>query len=116
VPATLQLNLYRSKTTVKPWAVFVAATGQFNYNFAATIFGEKNKDFVNRTGISTIYSIGYTSNKFSFSALYRMNMNELFISDNIYKFDNGNQHNDYSKLDKILGNKHLFGISISYIY
>ena len=115
LPATLQLNL-KTKKAISPWAVFLAGTGQFNYNMNASVFGEKRSDFVNPTGISALYSIGYTDNKLSFSIYCRQNFSDLFIRDNILTFDNKNPYNDYKKLDRILENKLQFGAALTYYF
>jgi len=116
LPATLQLNLFKSKNSISPWAVYIAGTGQFNYNIDASFFGKKSSDFVNQTGISALYSIGYTNNSFSFSIYCRQNFNDLFIRNNIMKYDNKNSYNDYKKLDRIMQNNLLFGAALTYYH
>ena len=117
LPLTLQLNLIPfTKALIKPYSVFVAATGQFNYNINGTCFQTTQDDFVVKTGYSGIASIGYSTNSLTFSVFCRKNFTELFNRDNIMKSDNMNSKNNYSALDKALENRLLFGISLIYSF
>ena len=117
LPVTLQFNVARmGMNTSKPSSVFIAATVQPNYNLSSTCFGETKSDFVEKFGYSGAVSIGYSTKMFSINVFARKNFTDLFKRDKIYEFDNHNTKNDYSKLDKCLENKLLFGASVGYYF
>ena len=126
VPGTLQLNLVRSgRRSVSPWAVFVAGTYQFNYNIrgskhegAASDSKVASSEFVYRTYTSTIFSLGYTTNRFSISGFYRINSSELFDTERKLDIDFNNLpgNSNSEKLEKILGHTWLGGISASMFF
>jgi len=73
-------------------------------------------DFVEKMGYSGIGSFGYSTNSLSINIFCRKNFTDLFIRDNIMKSDNKNNKNDYTKLDKALENKLLFGVAATYSF
>jgi len=117
LPVTLKLNIVRiGKNTTKPSSVFIAATAQPNFNINATCFGETSSDFVEKLGYSGTVSIGWSNKTFSVSAFARNNFTDMFVRNEIMKFDNQNKNNDYTKLDTHLENKMMFGASLGYYF
>jgi len=114
IPLTLQLNIipigYRQAKA--PSSIFVAVTGQPNFNVRGKCWDESNNNFVNPFGYSGTLSVGYSTNIWAFSIFARQNFFDLFNSEEIYKFDNNNSLNDYERLEKRLENRIQFGASL----
>jgi len=100
----------------KPASIFVAGTVQPNINFRGNCFGVSNSAFVNTFAHSGAISVGYSTNRFMVSIFGRRNFTEIFNRDNIFEYDNHDRRNNYERLERMLENRPMFGVSFIWIH
>ena len=118
-PATLQLNVFRSRHGM-PWAVFAAATVQYNYNISGRvrfISDTGNSEFVNRTGISTVFSVGYTTNRWSAGLYFRQDDGYLFNREEIMRNSTSLPPNsNENRFNRIMDHRFMIGGRLSLFF
>jgi len=112
VPLTFRLNFKRLGDN-DALHLHASISGIFNYNLTGKCFRVRRSDFINPVTYSLQYAFGINVPLADIELFFKQDTKSVFADKNIiYKFDDGDERNNYKKIDRALRDKYIIGLSL----